>query len=504
MIRGIRHRRPEQTRDKKSPLEVLAERNARLLLLDTQRWIHRRVERVQYTDSELLRWQFSVDFTIPPEFPDLEHGQGPVYFVPIALLRKWPPLMNLDVRDEAGHPTPLLTSEKNRRVDAAALAGLLPTGELADRLRGTARKIALATTITDARDQIEKLGEEVRLAVEGLSPEAADEWLRVVGVATSLAWNSLLWARVKCAPGERHIVKVGFETLAPASAPLWYRLLPTIGLAGEWLRLDLHNLGERGSYHLEFVPPPGTDVLEARLHVRDPLERRAERPGLRHLCKRWRWWRDRRQEWSAERYSGRARKLRFGRSVQRSVEEGPLPSERTPYSRNLLSRAHFYIAESSGESGRAHIRLGPSRRDFFLSGALFAAALTTALLWFAYFSAEHLIEKRHEGPTVTAMLLLPAILSYLFTQPLPHPVARRMIVGVRIMTRAVTLLPAVAALVMLGLTTTEGGNPDVGLVECWWLGIAIAASVFTALLAIAAKVLPRSAVGELYGPLKSL
>jgi hypothetical protein len=490
--------------DEASPLERSAEESARLLLLDTQRWIHRRVERVQYTDSELLRWQFSVDFTIPEGVPGIDHGkeQPRVYFVPIALMRKWPPLMSLDVRDEVGAPVPLLTSEKNRRVDAAALAGLLPVGSLGDALRDTARDIALATTIVEARAHIETLGETVRLAVPELSVAAADEWLRVVGVAASLAWNSLLWARVKCVPGERRIVKVGFETLAPASAPWWRRLIPTSGLAGEWLRLDLHNLGERGSYHLEFIPPLGTDVLEARLWLRDPLERRAERPSVRHPIRRWKWWQSRRKRWRAEKYSGRARKLRFVRSIHRSIEEGPLPDRRTPYSRNLLSRAHFYVGDSAGEGGRAHIRLGPSRRDFFLSGALFAAGLTTGLLWFAYASAERLTESKHEGPTVTVMLLLPAVLSYLFTQPLPHPVARRMIVGVRIMTRTVTLLPAAAALVMLGLTKAKGhGNPDVDLIETWWLGMALTASVLTAILALAAKVLPRAAVGELYGPL---
>jgi hypothetical protein len=396
---------------------------------------------------------------------------------------------------------PLLTSEKNRKVDAAALGSLLPAGTLAERLRPTARSIALATDLGQARDLIEKFGEEVRLEVDHQSQEEADEWLRVVGVASSLAWNSLLWARVKCAPGERHVVKVAFETPAPAPAPFWRRLFQTTGLAGEWLRLDLYNLGERGSYHLEFAPPPGTHVLEARLRVRDPREPRSQRPSLGHPLRRLSWGRARRREWRAERYSGSARRLGLRRTLRRKDEGEPIPSERTPYSRNLLSRAHFYIAESSGESGRAHIKLGPSRRDFFLSGALFASILTTALLWFAYCFADHLVEKRHEGPTVTAMLLLPAILSYLFTQPLPHPVARRMIVGVRVMTRGVTLLPAVAALVMLGLTTTQGaGNPDVGLIEWWWLGIALTASGLTLVLAIAAKVMPRAAIGELYGP----
>jgi|GEM_PF-4273006 len=491
--------------EEETPLERIARASGRTLLLDTTSWIHRRVERVRYTDRETLQWHFSVDFTIKEGFETFdEHEDGSAtYFLPLALLRKWPPLMNLDLRDELNRPIPLLTSEKNRRVDAAALAGVVAGKEASPTATKMLEQVATATSVEEAEAKLDGFAGHVEGEIlPGLeTAEEIDEWRRIVLLSTNFAWNSLLWARVRGRPGQRQLVKVGFERMMPPAAPLRRRLRSTFGIAGEWIRLDLHNLGERESYHLEFVPPKGTDVLESRLQVLDPLSRH-EKPKWYEVKKRSRQRAQRRQR--RERYSGTATKRRFGRSLTSLAgDPSPLPGSGIAYSLNMVTRAHFYVADSAGQRGKAHIKLGPTRREF-LTGALYASVLTTALLWFSYSFAENLVEKSHEAPTVTALLLLPALLSYLFTQPLPHPIARRMIAGVRIITRTVTLLPVAAALVMLGLTSVAGtGNPDVALIEKWWLGLAIAASGLTMLLALTAKFLPKAAVGELYAPIEA-
>jgi hypothetical protein len=456
---------------------------------------------VQYTDNETLKWHFSVDFTIEGNFDPFEElpDGSKTYFLPLALLRKWPPLMNLDLRDELGRPIPLLTSNKNRRVDAAALAGVVAGKPHSAVATDLLEQIATATSLAEGEARVNDLADHVRNEILPTldTPEEIDDWNRVVLLSTNFVSNSLLWARVTGREGQRQLVKVGFERMMPSTGPLHRRLRSTFGLAGEWIRLDLYNLGERESYHLEFLPPRGTDVLESRLQVLDPL---AQRPKLSwyQLKQRLRRWQVRKER--QERYFGHATKRRFGRSVSDFAEPSPIPGQGTAYSLNMVSRAHFYVAESSGQRGKAHIRLGPTRREF-LTGAFYAAFLTTALLWFSYAFAEKLTEEHHEGATVTALLLLPALLSYLFTQPLPHPIARRMIAGVRIVTRTVTLLPVAAALIMLGLTVAGGnGNPDVELIEEWWLWLAILSSALTLLLAITAKLLPRAAVGELYAP----
>jgi hypothetical protein len=49
----------------------------------------------------MTRSAISIDFSLPPGFPvfeELETGLG-LYFVPLLILRKWPPLLRLDLRD---------------------------------------------------------------------------------------------------------------------------------------------------------------------------------------------------------------------------------------------------------------------------------------------------------------------------------------------------------------------------------------------------------------------
>jgi hypothetical protein len=59
---------------------------------NTSPWLHRRVERVAYTERLIIRRDISVDFTIPEGYPPFEeHTDGTcTFYVPISLLRKWP------------------------------------------------------------------------------------------------------------------------------------------------------------------------------------------------------------------------------------------------------------------------------------------------------------------------------------------------------------------------------------------------------------------------------
>lgn len=79
----------------KSQLRELARANA-FALRDTAGWLHRRVERITYTERRMVRRQFSVNFSIPlakdggsafrayKRLPDRRF----VYYVPVAALQK--------------------------------------------------------------------------------------------------------------------------------------------------------------------------------------------------------------------------------------------------------------------------------------------------------------------------------------------------------------------------------------------------------------------------------
>lgn len=77
-------------------------------------WIKRRVESVEFTSDTSVRRRVSVDFRLRKWLPEpvLDWYGGKVHYVPIALLNK-EPLLEFDLRNEAGVALPLLTRQKN-------------------------------------------------------------------------------------------------------------------------------------------------------------------------------------------------------------------------------------------------------------------------------------------------------------------------------------------------------------------------------------------------------
>src|SRR5205823_6557559 len=96
------------------------------LLEREERWIHRRVESMTLGPDLLVRRRLSIDFTVPADLHEIRVGGGNeiLSYLPLSVLRKWPPLWNLDIEDEWRRPLPLLTSIENGIVDAAALVEL--------------------------------------------------------------------------------------------------------------------------------------------------------------------------------------------------------------------------------------------------------------------------------------------------------------------------------------------------------------------------------------------
>ena len=68
-------------------------------VLEPASWIHRRVESLSFTPQLMVRRLISVDFTVEADFPPYKEGKNGLhtYFLPVGLLRKWPPLMKLDL-----------------------------------------------------------------------------------------------------------------------------------------------------------------------------------------------------------------------------------------------------------------------------------------------------------------------------------------------------------------------------------------------------------------------
>jgi len=269
-----------------SRLEELAAENA-FALRDTAGWLHRRVEHLSWTDRRTLRWQFSVDFTIPRDLePFREEGGGAsVFFVPVALLRKWPPLSALDLRDENGHPIPLLTSIKNRQVDAAVLVALAPPGYLRDQLEEDLRNVSLLPS-KQAEDALASVSDALKAGRNHLTDEQYARWSQAGEVAATVTSSSILWVRVVGQVGERHIVKCSFEHFAETELKLRRRFFAAFSWGPARYQYELANLGERGSYHLEITPPPGLQIRGANLTLQPRPSRQPLPPHARGVIGR--------------------------------------------------------------------------------------------------------------------------------------------------------------------------------------------------------------------------
>ena len=242
-------------------------------LRDTGRWLHRRVERIYHTERSLVRRKISVDFTIPSNLPSFHEGDSAtgipsVFFVPVALLRKWPPLMEFDLRASDGCPIPLLTSQRNRAVDAAALVSLAPDGNERKCLQSQLESIATSDA-DGSRKALDAVGIFLGERLDNLSPEDQVAWARTLRAAGSLVRNSLLWVRVEGQYGDRQLIKFAFSEQAPQELLLRRRILAAFSWAPRRVQYELPNLGERGSYHLEIDVPPDLAIYRARLVLSD-------------------------------------------------------------------------------------------------------------------------------------------------------------------------------------------------------------------------------------------
>ena len=112
--------------------------SAAVVLRREATWIHRRVETLGFPlpDTPTVRRRISIDFSIPPGLAPIDPGTGqrpPRFYVPLSILRKWPPLDRLDLFGEDGRSIPFLTGQQNRELDGIVL------GQMATDLAGGGR-----------------------------------------------------------------------------------------------------------------------------------------------------------------------------------------------------------------------------------------------------------------------------------------------------------------------------------------------------------------------------
>lgn len=481
---------PAGTSEEYTKLERIA-RESGFALRDTTLWLHRRVERITYTDRLIFQRRVSVDFTIPERLPPFatRPDSRSVYFVPIALVRKWPPVMQWDLRDEHDTPLPLLTSGKNRRVDGEALVGLAPPGKLRDCVEPLLRAVPREPWHI-ARNVLSQLGGVLNQWEPQMDDEDFADWFRASEVAAMMVTSSVLWARVVAYPGQRQIVKFSYEEPVEPDLVLRRRLVSAFSWASIRTFFVLPNFGERASYHLEVSPPIG---LEVNRVFPLALDRAPPRPGpAQPMPKRLTALRVTRAPYVVLRQLARGLRqkssdtFRTARATDDPVPPRHLfePAPGSIYQWNARERAYIYASVTMNQFATARVDFAVTNRVLVRS-SLLASLLITALLWICAVLAD--IVASHANLAATVLLIVPGLLGYLVVRPGEHPLVSRHLIGVRLLALLAGGLPVAAAILLLVHRTDRvlsSGRvvpvvPDVGL---WWTWLAVAATVTTLLL----------------------
>ena len=239
-------------------------------------WIHRRVQRISFPPTGMARTDVSIDFSLPDDFPvfdDLRNGYG-IYFVPLLVLRKWPPLLRLDLRDQQGDPIPLLTTRKNQAVDARFLVASAPEGLLREAAEPLLAEIPFADAqrAAELRDAITTV---VASHYDELSHDEREGWAETLRLGASLGSNMLFWARVQARPGERIIVKVSYELPPEISVgsdvgrqpSFFWRAAASLSWAPLRLFYVWHDMSGCTAYHIQVDLPEGLEIHRASLQM---------------------------------------------------------------------------------------------------------------------------------------------------------------------------------------------------------------------------------------------
>jgi hypothetical protein len=223
-------------------------------------WVHRRVESIEIVDERLVRRRTSVDFT-PAALPRPRIPRPG--FVPIALLAKQV-LTRFDLRDEAGQSLPLATSEQNA---AFAAAHMLKLAEEETERAASQRLRELCWQV--ARGEPEEAWKAVEEIAFKLEPAEVRHALRASerfrAAATTFASNFAVMIEVED-PERRRVVKFAYDQ-AVVPELSWRQKL---GLDPVSIGIELPELGDAGSRHLEFVRSEGLEYWSDGLFIMQP------------------------------------------------------------------------------------------------------------------------------------------------------------------------------------------------------------------------------------------
>lgn len=245
--------------DAPSPILGLA---VGIMIVTFEKWVHRRVESVQFVGQARLRRRVSVDFRLPRStFPSTTRPQ--LHLVPLTFLKK-APLTSFDLCDESGKVLPLLTRRENAWVSWSLLVSM---AEFVLRRRPSQDLIAILRRIASADE------EEALQAIDELE-SSGSVGKRLVGeplfweFVNNFARYFLLLVAVTPERGARKIVKFSYDEPFPWGP---WQAERRIGDQLSWTNtefvFELPAVGYCGSFHLEVECPSGLEIADAEIRA---------------------------------------------------------------------------------------------------------------------------------------------------------------------------------------------------------------------------------------------
>jgi hypothetical protein len=442
-------------------------RSAAAAVRSQHEWIHRRVEAVTFPwpEAGVYRRSVSIDFTIPQIRPvrgrhdtaegdtdPTASGKAGRYYVPLSLLKKWPPVNRLDLRSGAGQPVPLLTTQQNGIVDSELLVALAEAALEAAHL-------SLPPEVADTIRLLAKSrGDEASRALLSLVPPnklgTPDDIHRVLrsdrlftDLAGGLRDSTILWLRVDGHPGDREIVKFAYEIPLDWKVGEW--TAQAFGLKPFSTKFESPHFGGTGSYHLNIRVPSPLSICDAQIGIIEPQTAEGD-PDVDKLV-------------------GSCTARELDKSVRIARDTLQL------YASRLGQEARFYVrGERTGARGEAWVALMLPKRSFPYAASI--GSLAVAILLTAYFLRLSEVLALAE-PAVAILALVPALLAYLVVRPAEHVIVGQFLAGAR---RVVT---AAAGLPLIGAVAIVANGRD------WTSGLKIIFAVLVALAWIASGVL---------------
>ncbi|KXP08833.1 hypothetical protein [Tsukamurella pseudospumae] len=222
------------------------------LVLESDTWIHRKVERLEIVATGECVHRVSVDFTLPQRWA-LKGSKGAA-LVPVGAMRKGP-LRAFTARGPSDKAVPILETGANGEHSVAMLVALAenasPAADKLEAFRAVATEAVFHAGTPDAA-----LMRRIEATVRELEPDPrhAEHLTQLV---QQMQTTFLMIVEIdENIVGRRAIVK--FEYREPTREDLFKESAPEI----EWVFVDF---GLAASTHYEFSPPPLLLVADAEL-----------------------------------------------------------------------------------------------------------------------------------------------------------------------------------------------------------------------------------------------